>query len=333
MLKQLVNEARFTITITTTGPLLIKSGHPTLIGPDMTPVLTLRNGELQVYIPGPSLKGVFRSHTEKVIRTIRNGETVVADPFKDKGKDQSCSSWFDRQNKQRKEKGLGLIDKATVYKQSDPIARLFGSTSFIGRVSIGDAYLADPETRDYLKNVTQNQRMPTEVRDGVGIDRLTGGASPGALFQLEAVSTGTCFRTEVLLRNFECWQLGAILLVVQDMEDDLIRLGSGKSRGLGAVHGHVDEVMIHHLGRTPERNATDIWGLGHFLKDDSPYGTQTDDRLSLTTRPSTTTRGIRTLQTFTNESLHDLKQAAIQEFVRRMETYPTLEACRGGTHG
>ncbi|NJO82767.1 MAG: CRISPR-associated RAMP protein [Blastochloris sp.] len=324
MLKQLVNEARFAIMITTTGPLLIKSGHPTLIGPDMTPVLTLRNGEPQVYIPGPSLKGMFRSHTEKVIRTIRNGETVVADPFKDRGEDQSCGSWFRQQDD---------MDTATVYKQSDPIARLFGSTSFIGRVSIGDAYLADPETRDYLKNVTQNQRMPTEVRDGVGIDRLTGGASPGALFQLEAVSTGTCFRTEVLLRNFECWQLGAILLVVQDMEDDLIRLGSGKSRGLGAVHGHVDEVMIHHLGRTPERSATDIWGLGHFLGNKSPYGTQANDQLSLTTRPSTTTRGIRTVQTFTNESLHDLKQAAIQEFVRRMETYPTLEACRGGTHG
>ena len=39
MLKQLKNEAFCTLRITTTGPLLIKSGYASVSGPDMTPVL------------------------------------------------------------------------------------------------------------------------------------------------------------------------------------------------------------------------------------------------------------------------------------------------------
>lgn len=81
MLKQLVNEARFQLTITAEGPLLVKSGHPTLVGPDMTPVLTYRNGRSEVYLPGSSLKGVFRSHIEKVMRTLRPNPYVVCNPL------------------------------------------------------------------------------------------------------------------------------------------------------------------------------------------------------------------------------------------------------------
>ena len=48
MLKKLVNEAFCTLQITTTGPLLVKSGHASISGPDMTPVLTWRNGKQEV---------------------------------------------------------------------------------------------------------------------------------------------------------------------------------------------------------------------------------------------------------------------------------------------
>ncbi len=339
MLKKLVNEARFALTLTTTGPLLIKSGMPTQIGPDMTPVLTMRHGEPEVFIPGSSLKGVFRSHTEKVIRTIRDGEIVVADPFERQGENQSCGYWFEERNKERKKRKEEPLPNTVIYAESCPVHRLFGSTYFIGRVSIGDAYLIDEkgnylgynEEGEYLgQNVPKTKRLPTEPRDGVGIDRLTGGSSHGALFNLEAVSTGTRFRAEVLLRNFECWQLGALLLVVQDMEDELIRLGSGKSRGLGSVKGAVDKITIHHIGRVSGKPTTDIWGLGHFLGNDISYGTQPDDTLTISNAPTAETNGVRTMQTFTGDSLQELKQQSVQEFVRRMETYPVYKSQQWG---
>jgi len=321
MLKRLVNEARFSLIIETKGPLLIQSGHATLTGPNMTPVLTYRLGGSQVYIPGSSLKGVFRSHLEKVMRTLRPDDVIVADPFKRADEpDQSCGAWF----MQRKQAGEQL-DNATIYADSDPVSRLFGSTSFIGRISIGDGYLFDPEQARYLRG----KQLPTELRDGVGIDRLTGGQSHGALFNLSAVTSSTVFRTDVLIRNFECWQLGAILLVVQDMQDELIRLGSGTSRGLGAVVGAVEQLDIHHIGPTPSREDREIWGLGHFIGESSPYGTYADDSLKLDMAPSEARRGIRQVLSFTaketQESLEHLIERAIEEFIRRIDVYPVYK--------
>lgn len=325
MLKRLVNEARFSLTITTTGPLLVKSGYATLTGPDMTPVLTYRNGRAEVFIPGSSLKGVTRSHVEKVIRTLRPNETVVADPFKPdrNSPDQAVSSWLQERKNALKEQGREHeLDNATAYADSDPVARLFGSTFYSGRVSIGDAYLA-PESPGL---------RPTERRDGVGIDRLTGGAYPRAKFELEVVAPGTIFRSEVLLRNFECWQLGAILLVVQDLEDELIRIGSGGSRGLGAVRGAVTEIHTHHLGPRQGREDTAIWGLGKFLASDpsAKYGTWPDDMLTVQPPPAITTRGVRAVQTWRDASLSALKQVAIAEFVRRMERFPLYKRSQPG---
>src|SRR6266568_5880977 len=79
MLKKLVNEAFFTLSITATGPILIKSGRATISGPDMTPVLTYRNGKQEVFLPGSSLKGVFRSHSEKVVCSLKS--RAVCYPF------------------------------------------------------------------------------------------------------------------------------------------------------------------------------------------------------------------------------------------------------------
>src|ERR1051326_5614357 len=153
MLKKLVNEAYFTLRITATGPLLIKSGQPTTEGPDMTPVLTFRNGQQEVFLPGSSLKGVFRSHSEKIVCSLKS--RVVCYPFsgsEDKEADieqrrrdyrDSCGAVFTQLAKDDKDYRAKLEnDTAFVYANSCPTCRLFGSTGFIGRVAIGDAYLA-----------------------------------------------------------------------------------------------------------------------------------------------------------------------------------------------
>src|SRR6185312_12105002 len=210
MLKKLMNEAFCTLRITTTGPLLVKSGHATVSGPDMTPVLTFRNGKQEVFIPGSSLKGVFRSHVEKIVGSLQ--PHVACYPFDgpedrmvDKEQRQSdfrescggvLTSYASKNSDQRK-----YLEQHTdeAYAFSCPVCRLFGSTGFIGRIAIGDAYLASKEIK--------------EQRDGVGIDRLTGGASHGAKFELEVVSTGVTFETTIHLRNFEIWQLGMLFVV------------------------------------------------------------------------------------------------------------------------
>ncbi len=222
MLKKLVNEAFFTLRITTTGPLLVKSGHASISGPDMTPVLTWRNGRQEAFLPGSSLKGVFRSHIEKIVCGLK--PRVVCYPFEGNDEKQadlaqrqrdyldSCGGYFNQYAHRDDERRKRLEERTDlVYAASCPTCRLFGSTGFIGRVAIGDSYLASKEIK--------------EQRDGVGIDRLTGGASHGAKFELEVVSTGVVFETDIHLRNFELWQLGMLLVILQDMEDELIHIG------------------------------------------------------------------------------------------------------------
>jgi CRISPR-associated RAMP protein (TIGR02581 family) len=327
MLKKLVNEAFFTLSITATGPILIKSGRATISGPDMTPVLTFRNGQQEVFLPGSSLKGVFRSHSEKVICSLK--QRVVCYPFsgsEDKEVDlterrrdyrDSCGAVFNQLSREDK-KWRDKLEEETdyVYANSCPACRLFGSTGFIGRVSISDAYLAS------------TSKAITEQRDGVGIDRLTGGASHGAKFELEVVSTGAVFETDIHLRNFEIWQLGMLFVVLQDLADELIRIGSGRSRGLGKVTAQISDqgrngrpggfVTSSMRGNNEPSNA--LWGLGRWLNNGS-YGTHQDDLLKNVASSERNERGIRSMRVFTGEALQTLQDAAIADFITRMQSW------------
>jgi len=333
MLKKIVNEAFCTVRITTTGPLLVKSGYATVSGPDMTPVLTNRNGKQEVFIPGSSLKGVFRSHIEKIVCSLK--PRVVCYPFEINNQRmresisdmtqlqndyrESCGGMFTRfasRNKGNRENKESLEDLSDlVYAASCPTCRLFGSTAFIGRIAISDAYLVSEEAK--------------ELRDGVGIDRLTGGASHGAKFNLEVVSEGVTFETSIHLRNFEIWQLGMLFIVLQDMQDELIHLGSGRSRGLGQVKAEIS------LQDTPARPGgfvtsairnsgepdNELWGLGRWLNSspqEDRYGTQYNDFLSLQPSGARVDRGIRSMRAFTGDNFSRLQEAAIENFVSRM---------------
>src|SRR5579884_3307003 len=138
MLKNLVNDAIVRVHITTTGPLLIKSGQATVIGADMAPVQTYRHGHEEVYLPGSSLKGVFRSYIEKVVNSIQ--PRVACNPLsghEDRKDDRhlyrlSCGSFF-----------TDKMPADKIYRESCPTCRLFGSTSYIGRLSVEDAYLPE----------------------------------------------------------------------------------------------------------------------------------------------------------------------------------------------
>jgi CRISPR-associated RAMP protein (TIGR02581 family) len=345
MLKKLVNEAYCTLRITTTGPLLIKSGLDTISGPNMTPVLTFRNGRQEIFLPGSSLKGVFRSHVEKIVCSLK--PKVVCYPFaghEDREVDytqrkkdylDSCGDRFSKQAKRSDEERRKLEEQTDyVYKESCPTCRLFGSTGFIGRIAISDAYLAE------------DSKGITELRDGVGIDRLTGGASHSAKFELEVVSSGVTFETDIHLRNFEIWQLGMLFVVLQDMKDELIHFGSGRSRGLGQVTAKISSAERHGRpggfvtstirdsqrsdGTKEPSNA--LWGMGAWLNDGA-YGTAKDDSLVLAKPVERTPRGIRQLRVFTDDNALDaLQQSAIDDFIKRMQNWspdkgtPTLPA-------
>lgn len=302
MHKRLINQCFIDLVITTEGPLLIKTGVPGIEGPDMSPVVTFRGGTRpQPYIPGSSLKGVLRSHAERIARTLCWDEDTwqvgSCNPFltdrkkPDWTRQGSCGKKFEVLKKQvRDSQARGEpaepLTTATIYRYSCPACKVFGSTSLLGRLSVPDAYL--PEGGTYRP----------ERRDGVGIDRLTGGSSPNAKFDLQVV-TNAQFKAQLQLVNFELWQLGWLAYVLRDLSEGVIGIGSGKSRGLGQVSAQMHKTQLFsatHCLR--QRDATRLWGLaaleGDAARRDYGYWQSPNESVTLEgARPIEDTLGLR----------------------------------------
>ncbi len=253
MLKKMMNSARIKMKINPVDPLLIKSGQANVGGVDMAFVRTYKYGEKEEpFIPGSSMKGMIRSYAEKICRSLRDKPVPVCLPYVDVGKE-------DRHEKDQASCGLRIsaykkkkpIPSPKIYSLSCPVCRLFGSHEFIGRCSASDAYL------------TADANKPgghvLEIRDGVAIDRFTGGAAKGAKYDLEVLTKGE-FETVLDVRNFERWQMGLLGLVIRDMEEGLVRLGFGKSRGLGRFQAQITEFHLGYYAK-PAEHFTGIAGI------------------------------------------------------------------------
>jgi CRISPR-associated RAMP protein (TIGR02581 family) len=220
-----------------TGPLLVKSGAASIVGTDMSPVLTFRNGKPEPYLPGSSLKGVFRSHIERIARSLKAGSVCI--PYLDSGdkvRDVPAGGRphaFIGCGHQLHERTQSTADW---YRYACAACRLFGSTKVAGRLSVEDAYA--------IRDEQGKPRFLFETRDGVAIDRFTGGAARGLKFDLEVVAAGSAFETAIRLESFELWQVAALHLLLDDLADEVLRVGSGRSRGFGAIKGTVTSFRV-----------------------------------------------------------------------------------------
>ena len=229
MLRKWLCQADVKIKIEPVDPILIKSGYATMDGEDMVPVSTLKDGRRVYYFPGSSLKGALRSHLERIARTLHPGRVCI--PYYDPTKNISIPVASEQNSYGCGYRAIGNTTSAA-YANSCAICRMFGSLKFGGRFSIGDAYPSENPT--------------LESRDGVGINRFTGGTVHGVLFDLQ-VLVGGKFKAELRLTNFELWQLAALNLLLTDMADEIITIGSGRSRGLGRVRITVCSYRLTYL--------------------------------------------------------------------------------------
>lgn len=208
MFKELCNEVKLTFLLYTKSPLSIQTQKKNVMEPalpDMQCIRSRYQGEDTVIIPGSSLKGVIRSRYEQ-IASLFGG---------------TCCNVVDRLNACREPKSMPEKNRGkAVYDGLCPACKLFGSTAIGARLRIADAYP--------VKEVVIGERT------GVGINRITGAAQRGALYQYEVVEEGT-FAVEIFLKNYELYQLVLLLHVLNDMNDGYVSLGSATSRGNGQL--------------------------------------------------------------------------------------------------
>ena len=262
MHKRLLNEAILDFTIVPDGPILIKAGDtgadPTR--PDMEFVRTWYDGKRVVYLPGPSLKGVIRSHCERIARTV--GEGRSCNPVV---KEKSCVKLNDL-----KQEHNGVH----VHSRSCFICQMFGNTVLAGRVRTKDAYPVNPDD------------VRTEERNGVAIDRVFGSVAVGP-FQMEVVTVGE-FQTRIAIRNFTIAQLGLLALALRDLKLGRVGVGFGKSRGLGHVTLEWDTLTVRYTRPPQDKRRLDgvayILGgdeaasYGYVAGGDKPFGYRSADQ-------------------------------------------------------
>lgn len=156
-----------------------------------------------------------------------------------------------------------------------PACRLFGTTSYRGRVSFGFARLANPDGRAKWYRDGEGSEDKPFTLPLQEIPRLTwvmpnkASKIPGRKFYvhhphsvkdikgeektpnnrtIEPLDKGNAFEFEVRFSNLEEWELGLLLYSLQLEEGLAHKLGMGKALGFGSVKIEAKEVVVREEG-------------------------------------------------------------------------------------
>lgn len=244
--------------------LMVKAGYEG-IGVDMLP-LTSGNDRDQVSLclPGSSIKGAFRSHAERIMRTLTTAPS--ANEFHEQIKLELIDELFgakkenpkDNDSKEAKGRkkylGLGALSIDDCYAQKE-FAMNSNDWANVetGKVYDDKSFYEDGEQAEEvtlwqgLKKIEGEPDLKTDTKNfhishHVAIDRWTGGASEGALYSvLQPTATigwqDICLTLDLsrLPADKKLKSLMLLLLVLRDFAENRLPLGFATNRGMGEV--------------------------------------------------------------------------------------------------
>jgi CRISPR-associated RAMP protein (TIGR02581 family) len=226
------------------SPLRIGVGRESPLGSavDLAVLRMNLNGKLVPYIPGSSLKGVFRS-TAIQLANLR-GLTVCSGLSKGTCMDLRYPE-FD---------GKTLLEKIQeeirnrnyrraielFHEKACLLCKVFGAPSFTGHAEFNDSYPIN-EKGEVLD-------APVGVRTGIAINRRTGAVHMGALYQVEYVEPGARFRFSIRTTNLPNYALGLLAKILRMVNEGWVRVGGFKTRGFGELR--VDGLRFAASGAT-----------------------------------------------------------------------------------
>jgi CRISPR/Cas system CSM-associated protein Csm3 (group 7 of RAMP superfamily) len=212
-------------------------------GFDHAPLQANLCGWRQPVLPGAGLRGVLRSHAERLARTLVAFQSGVAnyskrcpacDPnVRDKPGGtglplESCDSLLrkiEKANRNLKTGGNSSCNTGDIEDSLCLACRLFGSPRQGSRLIVEDApYISTPqqETPEY------------KMLDFLAIDRFTGGGADKLKFDAVALWK-PAFNFQLYLENPAPWELGWLCLVLRDLMEGWLRVGFGGAKGFGCM--------------------------------------------------------------------------------------------------
>jgi len=202
------------VKYTTKSPLRIGSekGKSPTSSVDLQVITTNINGTEVPFIPGSSLKGVFRSSSEFIARSYGIKACMMG---------EGCKNDYDLDLKRFMKSGDvdSIINTLSKYCLT---CKIFGSASYYSHISFSDAY-------------PKNQVPRRGVKTGIAIDRRSGAVKKGALYTVEFVMPGSEFEGSIRFYNLPNYAIGLISTVLNNINLGIIKIGGFKSRGFGTV--------------------------------------------------------------------------------------------------
>ncbi len=216
----LYREIILDVTYKNVSPLRIGAGRGKIpTSPVDLPVVTIRIGdEEKPYIPGSSIKGVFRSTSELIARS--SGIYMC-----NAGEECKRSYDIDLRNSIR----IGDVNEILkVLSKYCLGCKIYGSASYSSHVFFDDAY---PDS-----NVSKG------VKTGIAIDRKSGTVRKGALFKVEFIEPGAVFKGKITMKNMPAYAMGLIFKTVELINSGFVKIGGFKTRGFGEVRIDINDV-------------------------------------------------------------------------------------------
>jgi CRISPR-associated protein Csm3 len=292
MLKRLLNECVLSVELLATGRLLVKEppedtdaryqGQSGAIRA-ARPVHTKRpDGSDGLYLPGASLKGAWRTQAERIARTLNAHGAGACDPFmvlprdgSQPAPDLACSERMivrerHQQRLRREDSSVQPLPVAPKYSAVCPICRTFGHLGWGRRLRVTDFYpMSTPESLQMTH---------------ISVDRVAGGvATPylgshkygsGRTFTLQYAYQARLVG-QIILENFELWQLGLLGLLWRDMVDGLLPVGHKQTTGAGELQPYLRQMQLTRLGSRPTEG--ELRGVGALFAGAADYGYGADD--------------------------------------------------------
>lgn len=240
--------------------LIVKAGYEG-IGVDMLP-LTSGSGKdkVSLCLPGSSIKGAFRSHAERIIRTIKPDKFPPKNDFHEQINIDLVNELFGakkEKNGQASHLGLGALSVGDCYARKSSMTVEDWRKVETGKVtktvvnekggkSEVEVSYNEQELWQALKKIDSDDKDDSthfKISHHVAIDRWTGGASEGALYSVLQPTSAIKWDNICLAFDFSRLPdeplkrrvLMLLLLVLRDFAEGRLPLGFATNRGMGEV--------------------------------------------------------------------------------------------------
>jgi CRISPR/Cas system CSM-associated protein Csm3 (group 7 of RAMP superfamily) len=253
------------------GPLMSKAARDGLV-PDAMPFLSRRtDGRLALALPGAGIKGAWRSHAERIVRTVL-GLNADAEKHHEQVEVPIAADLFGRARPQD-------TNRATGAPPSDE-RRLKGRLGFdtcYADLALPEAEWDRLERDENLWRSQPGAQRPMSLAMHVAVDRWTGGAAESLLYS--TVEPAASVRWEPLALTFDASadaagkrplaELALVWLALRDFCAGRIPLGYGVNRGYGDLA--VERIRIVGLKALGfETDEAELGVLDGAIVDESP---------------------------------------------------------------